>query len=78
MSTEIYNGTLDKLVPFSTSTKSFRVRYYDNSNNINELFLKKNNKDYFIFMLGKNGEPQIGKNLKVEVMHKDFRGEKIE
>jgi len=29
-------------------------------------------------MLGKNGEPQIGKNLKVEVMHKDFRGEKIE
>jgi len=39
---------------------------------MSELFLRKEGGEYFIYLLGKNGEPRSNVNIKIKVMHRKF------
>ena len=36
---------------------------------MNELYLRKENQDYYLYLLGKNGEPQSKVNVSLKVIH---------
>ena len=46
-----------------------------NSTRISELYLRRINRQYYVYALGRNGEPQTNGTIQVRVKHKDYESE---
>ena len=68
---EVFNLTQQKNQKFTTQ-KDFPITTHAHSYNMCEVYMRKQGKDHFVYVLGKNGEPRQDVNLGVEVMHKLF------
>jgi hypothetical protein len=68
---EVFNITQQTTQKF-TAARSFNVQTQANSFNMCDLFLKKEGVDYFVQVLGKNGEPRPDVALQFNLIHKWF------
>ena len=51
-------------------------QHKDSVKNLNEQYLRKIGSDYFLYVLGRNGEAQLSSNkVKIRVKHKDYVNE---
>jgi hypothetical protein len=74
MEAQVQNTTKNKLESFSSSGKKIKVQHHVDAR-ICELYLRKVGQEYFVFVLGRNGEPQRNQTLEVRAWHKDAQGE---
>ena len=67
----MFNVTQQKNQKFSAS-KSFPVTTHAHSYNMCEVYMRKQGKDHFVYVLGKNGEPRSDVGLSVDIIHRYF------
>ena len=63
---EVFNITQQKNQAF-TASKSFPVSTHAHSYNMCEVYMRKEGKDHFVYVLGKNGEPRPDVNLSFDI-----------
>lgn len=56
LNAQVMNAT-DKRMEDHSFNKTFNVQTYHNTNTISEVHLKKEDNNYYLMLLGKNGEP---------------------
>ena len=75
MEAQVQNVTKKKLETFTASSQTFQMTEHRDSSRISELYLRRINKEYFVYALGRNGEPQTNGTIEVRVKHKDYESE---
>lgn len=71
MKAECQNVTTKKLENFS-GEQTFIVKEHSNDTNIEELYLRRIKNMYYVYALGRNGEPQTNKDVNVTLKHCDY------
>ena len=66
---EVFNITQQSNQKF-TADRSFSITTSSSNFNMCELYMRKEGKEYNVYVLGKNGEPRSEINLQVGLMHK--------
>jgi len=64
---QIQNVTTKNLQTLSSQVKSFHIKHHGHQVNISELYLRRENNHYYLYSLGRNGEPNQGKYVEVAV-----------
>lgn len=59
-----------------TSSESFAVNETEKGNTVADLFLSRMDGKYRVELLGRNGEPMVGRNVNVNLSHPHFRNQK--
>ena len=53
-------------------THQFTVKHHRHDHGLYEMYMRQIGKDYFIFCMGKNGDPLRNEKLTVKIKHMDF------
>eukprot|EP00347_Sterkiella_histriomuscorum_P016748 403352004 len=77
LTSEIHNVTLDTTQNFSV-TKNIQVQTHQYDKNMTELYLRKQQGDFYLYLLGKNGEPKPKQTISVQFAHLYFPQDSIE
>jgi hypothetical protein len=72
MHSEVYNKTERQNQQFTSSQKEFGVsqtRFY--SAKLSDMYLRRESDQYYVYVLGKNGDPISGQSVEVKAVHKN-------
>lgn len=60
------------MIDISVPAHKISMKHHRSDHVLHEFYLKKIGFDYFIYCLGKNGEPLSNQKIRIEIHHKDF------
>ena len=72
MATSLHNVTLNEKQAFKATKKTIHVKNNQRNTLLSELYFRKIGQNFFVYMLGKNGEAKANRQILIYAKHKDF------
>ena len=69
---EVKNISKKKMESLRPNEQIIKIKSHQRDNSLHEMYLKQIDGDYYIYCLGKNGEPLRNHKVELKVTHKDF------
>lgn len=73
LSGSVKNFSKKAMEQMATQSHTFTVKHHRDDKCLHELYLKQIGADYFIYCLGKNGEPLRNQKVNINVKHIDYQ-----